>query len=345
MPAADAPPLTLADLSPANFAIVMATGILSIAAHQQGHEGVAFALLAVNVVAWLAVSGLTAARFFMHRARFLLDLRSHLRAPGFFTSVAGTGVLGGQCLVLGVGGRAAFVLAGVSAVLWVVLTYGIFTALTIEKDKPALDEGISGAWLLAVVATQTLAVLAALIAARLAQPWRLALNFMGLSMWLFGGMLYVWLISLIFYRYVFLRFAPRDLAPTYWINMGAMAISTLGGSLLVLNMPQAPFLEALGPFLKGGTVLYWATGTWWIPLLALLAAWKYLHSRYPLSYEPVYWGAVFPLGMYSAATHQMSLALGLDFLEPVARGFLYVAMAAWVLASAGLLRRVLGRFR
>jgi tellurite resistance protein TehA-like permease len=151
------------------------------------------------------------------------------------------------------------------------------------------------------------------------------------------------MISLIFYRYTFFRLAPTDLMPPYWINMGAMAISTLAGSLLVLNAPQAPFLEALAPCLKGGTVLYWATGTWWIPLLALLAAWKYVHRRHPLSYEPVYWGAVFPLGMYSAATHQMSLALGLDFLEPVARGFLYLAMAAWLLASAGLLRRVVRR--
>jgi hypothetical protein len=279
MPPAAAPRLTLADLSPANFAIVMATGILSIAAHQQGHEAVAFALLGVNIVAWFTVSGLTAARFALHRTRFLLDLRSHSRAPGFFTSVAGTGVLGSQCLVLGAGGRIAMLLAGLSAVLWLVLTYGIFTALTIEKEKPPLDEGISGAWLLAVVATQTLAVLAAFIAARTAQPWRLTLNFVGLSMWLFGGMLYVWLISLIFYRYVFLRFVPRDLGPTYWINMGAMAISTLAGSLLVLNAPQAPFLEALVPFLKGGTVLYWATGTWWIPLLASVGLLRRLAGR------------------------------------------------------------------
>ena len=54
--------------------------------------------------------------------------------------------------------------------------------------------------------------------------------------------------------------------------MGAMAISTLAGSLLIVNAPDAPFLRSLLPFIKGFTVFYWATGTWWIPMLAVLGA-------------------------------------------------------------------------
>jgi hypothetical protein len=46
------------------------------------------------------------------------------------------------------------------------LTYTIFTASPVkEDDKPTLDKGINGAWLLAVVATQSIAVLSALLAA------------------------------------------------------------------------------------------------------------------------------------------------------------------------------------
>jgi len=52
-------------------------------------------------------------------------------------------------------------------------------------------------------------------------------------MWLWGGMLYIWMISLIFYRYTFFKFSPGDLQPPYWINMGAMAISTLAGARLI----------------------------------------------------------------------------------------------------------------
>jgi tellurite resistance protein TehA-like permease len=154
-------------------------------------------------------------------------------------------------------------------------------------------------------------------------------------------MVYVWVISLIFYRYVFFRFRPEDLAPTYWINMGAMAISALAGALLVVNSPGAPFLTGLLPLLQGGTVLYWAVGTWWIPLLVGLATWRYLHHRHPFRYEVGYWGVVFPLGMYSAATHEMSRALGIGFLAPVGRGFFYLAAAAWLLTAFGLVRQLL----
>ena len=46
-------------------------------------------------------------------------------------------------------------------------------------------------------------------------------------------MLYIWIISLIFYRYTFFTISPSDLAPPYWINMGAVAISTLAGTMLL----------------------------------------------------------------------------------------------------------------
>lgn len=95
---------------------------------------------------------------------------------------------------------------------------------------------------------------------------RLEFNFLALSMWLWGGMLYLWMIALIFYRYYFFYFSPDDLSPPFWISMGAMAISTLAGSLLIMNSADAPYLESLLPFLKGFTIFYWATGTWWIPM-------------------------------------------------------------------------------
>ncbi len=149
-------------------------------------------------------------------------------------------------------------------------------------------------------------------------------------------MFYIWIISLIFYRYSFFAFSPGDLTPPYWINMGAMAISTLTGARLVENTPDAPFLAALLPFLKGFTVFYWATGTWWIPMLVVLAIWRHVIQRFPLRYDPLYWGAVFPLGMFSVATLHMMTALDLPFLDPLPWVMFLVAIAAWTLTFAGL---------
>jgi tellurite resistance protein TehA-like permease len=235
----------------------------------------------------------------------------------------------------------AVALAVLALVLWAGLTYTIFIAFTVKHHKPTLDKGISGAWLLAVVSTQSLAVLSALISARAGPGWRLELAFFALSMWLWGGMLYIWMMSLIFYRYTFFRLSPRDLTPPYWINMGAMAISTLAGSLLVVNAPQSPFLNDMLPFIKGFTVFYWATGTWWIPMLVVLGLWRHVYKRFPLRYNPLYWGAVFPLGMYSTCTHRLLQALDIHVLGFLAPLFLYLALAAWAAAFFGLARQVL----
>jgi tellurite resistance protein TehA-like permease len=228
-------------------------------------------------------------------------------------------------------------------VLWVCLTYTIFTAFTIKETKPPLEEGLTGGWLLAVVATQSIAVLTVPIAAHTEQPYRLELNFFALSMWLWGGMLYIWMISLIFFRYTFFRLFPGDLTPPYWINMGAMAISALAGARLIGNTPDAPFLRSLLPFLKGFTVFYWATGTWWIPMLAVLALWRHGHERFPLKYDPLYWGAVFPLGMYAVSTFEMARAMELEFLFWIPRTFTWVAIAAWTAAFGGLLAQLVRR--
>ena len=326
----------VADLSPAYFGMVMATGIVSIAAHLLGLPGVARALLVLNVGAYAVLWLLTLLRLAYHPRRFFADMADHLLGPGFFTTVAASAVLGAQLLTLADRYDVAAALWALAVVLWVALTYAIFAAFTIKEEKPALDRGIGGGWLLAVVATQSIAVLSALLAAR-GGPFRIELNFLALSMWLWGGMLYIWMMSLIFYRYTFFRFSPGDLSPPYWINMGAMAISTLAGSLLIANAADAPFLASLLPFLKGFTVLYWATGTWWIPMLAVLALWRYVRRRHPMRYDPLYWGAVFPLGMYAAGTHEMIAAMGFGFLAFLPEFFLYAALAAWTAAFAGLL--------
>jgi tellurite resistance protein TehA-like permease len=332
----------LATMHPASFAMVMATGIVSIGCELLGLPAVAWALLATNVLFYVTLWILTAGRVAWHRDRFLADVAHHGRAVGFFTTVAATCVLGSQILLVAGSWRVAvaFWIAGI--VLWAVVTYTVFTMLTVGAQKPSLAEGINGGWLLPVVAAQSVVVLGCQLANGMGPHAPLALFFC-LAMWLGGGMLYIWIISLIFYRYTFFVMSPSDLAPPYWINMGAVAISALAGTLLALAAPLSPLLQELLPFIKGLTLLFWATATWWIPMLLILGAWRHLYRRFPLRYDPLYWGAVFPLGMYAVCTFRLANMIDEPVLLIVPRVFLYVALAAWTLAFTGLAGSLVNR--
>ena len=336
---------SLETMSPGYFSMVMATGILSLAAHLLQVPVLPKALLALNWLLFAVIGALALAHLYWHPRRVRDDLFNHLNAPGFFTFVAACSILGSQSLLIGGSLRLAIAFGAIGLLAWVVFTYTIFTVLTVKQEKPELARGINGGWLLAVVATQSMSVLAGLVAPEVEQPLRLELNFFALSMWLWGGMLYIWMMSLIFYRYTFFTFSPADLSPPYWINMGAMAISTLAGSLLILNSPHAPFLLSMLPFLKGFTVFYWATGTWWIPMLVVLAIWRHGVRRFPFTYDPMYWGAVFPLGMYAAATLRMMQAMDLHFLGLLPRAMFGIGLAAWALLFGGQLRALFRQWR
>jgi tellurite resistance protein TehA-like permease len=328
-------------LPPNIFAMVMATGIVSLALSGAGHAILAHVLFWLNVGLYAILLALLLIRAVRYRADLTADLASHARAPGFFTMVAAPCVLGNQCvLVVGVS-AAGMTLWVVGVAFWLPLTYAMLPGLMEGTEKPKPEVGLNGAWLLTVVGTQAICVLACLLVPSLTEN---ALDepflFVALAFWLVGSMLYIWLIALIFHRILFLPLSPGELTPPYWINMGAMAISTLAGARLIAEAGRAPLLTELLPFLKGMTLLFWATATWWVPILLALGAWRHLRKHVPLTYDHSYWAAVFPLGMYAVCTQNLIRELRLPFLGPIAAVFVWVALTAWGLTFAGLVWHV-----
>jgi tellurite resistance protein TehA-like permease len=325
-----------ADLFPGYFALVMATGIISIACYLLEVNTLAVALLVINIVAYALLWLLLLLRLFLFFGRVKDDINNHMRGPGFFTVVAGTSVLGSQLLIVANQSRAASVLWLVALILWAVIMYTFFAAMTVRENKPSIETGLNGSWLLVVVATQSISVLGTLLVGHFTD-YREPILFFTLCMFLLGCMLYIPLITLIFYRFTFVNVTTASLTPPYWINMGAVAITTLAGARLIIAAPEWTLLGDVMPFLKGFTLFFWASGTWWIPLLLILGFWRHVYRRFPLRYDPQYWGMVFPFGMYTVCTFQLAKAINFPSLLVIPRYFIYLALTGWFAVSFGLL--------
>lgn len=322
-----------AGLDPGYFALVMATGIVSNAFFLEGHRALSDVLFAANLVAypWLWLITLVRA------ARFWPALRADLLDPSrvflFFTMVAATDVFGMSIGLRGFAG-VTLILWLIALALWLALTYLGFAVLLIRNHAEGADV-VQGAWLNAIVGTQSLVIVGGALALPAAHIGRQI--FIVLPMlWAVGLVLYGILVVLLCQRFFFSRIEPDEVAPPLWVVMGAAAISVNAGLILLTGGGATPFLASLQPFLGGTTLAVWAWATWWIPLLLLLGVWKHGVHRRPLGYSPLLWSIVFPLGMYAAATWRLSHFIAVPALANWSSVMAWIALAAWCVTAAGL---------
>ncbi len=323
-------------LDPDCFTFVMATGIVSDALYFLGERQISDALFAINVVAYPSLLAITLLRLMLFWRAIWTNFEDPQGAFAFFALIAGTDVLGAGLDLRGYGDLALWLWMG-AAVLWLMLIYLSFGALAFcVRSRPR--DILRGGWLLAIVATESLAILGT-IATSHRGGWAAFFSAPVHALWAIGMALYAIYIALFFYRLFFFRVHPNDITPATWVTMGAAAICVNAGSTLLLPGSDAtPVLNAMRPFILGATSCAWAWATWLIPLLALFGLWKHAIVGAPLVYVRLLWSLVFPLGMYAAATLRLSIVAELPALKSVAEVFGWIALTAWIVTALSGLR-------
>ncbi|MDR3690777.1 MAG: tellurite resistance/C4-dicarboxylate transporter family protein [Fimbriimonas sp.] len=329
----------VAGLNPSYFSIVMATGIVAMASSLNGMPAFGLALTWLNLAVYAVLWTLTLWRLIAYPKKLLADVQDVRKSFGFFTTVAGTNVLGVEAIRVLHQPAFAFGLWCVGVGLWFLFTYAVFYFAMAHARKPDWKEALGGGWLLAVVACQSCAVLGSQVS-KASEMLALASGFWFCS----GSLLYIVIIAAIFFRLTLFDLDASQVAPPYWINMGAISITTLAGTRIISDAPKFPgTMGSLLPFFSGITFLFWAFATWWIPLLILLGLWKHAVTRLPLSYTPSLWAMVFPLGMYATCSKMMESTFHVHTFGQISSFMAYVAIAVWVVVALGLAKSVISR--
>lgn len=325
------------NLSPSYFALVMATGIISTASHLQQHAVISAVLFWIANIAFALLLILFLLRLFFFFPNVKADLSSHAKGAGFLTLVAAGCILGNSyAQVHGAFAPAtAFWYFGMLA--WTVFIFSFLGKVVLEeREKPSPEKGLNGNWFLLVVSTQSLSILVGVLVSHLSLPAQLTI-FFSLFDFMLGAMLYLLLAPIIVYRLLFYLMKPEEVTPSYWINMGAAAITTLAGLMLLQNLRISPAFAVLYPWVYGAALLFWSIASFWIPLVLIMELWRYLVKRSPLQYTSGFWSGVFPLGMYSVCTWKLAEIVQLPFLRTLSIIFLYVALLAWISSFTGML--------
>jgi tellurite resistance protein TehA-like permease len=245
-------------LHPGYFALVMATGIVSIAMRNQNALPLSVTLLWLALIGYAVLAALTVWRLTRFRADIAADLADPRRAFGLFTFVAGTNVLGTR-LVADDRITAGVALLSVGLASWLVLGYVVpWTALLGRLRRPVLQDA-DGTWFIWVVASQSVAVLAAALEPVMATGRR-ELALLAVLSWSVGVFLYASTAVLVTARMLLYPFTPEDLTPPYWVAMGATAITVVAGARIV-QMADAPMVDATRGLVAGVSVVFWAFGT------------------------------------------------------------------------------------
>ncbi|SFE29041.1 tellurite resistance/C4-dicarboxylate transporter family protein [Blastococcus tunisiensis] len=321
------------ELTPGYFALVMASGIISVGMRLGGHITVSVLLLAVCATAFVVLVVLNVWRLIGHRDAVAEDFLDPARGFGFFTFIAGGNVLGVRLAMDGHIGVAA-ALAGVGFAAWLFLGYVIpWTAVLGRAERPVLTKA-NGTWFIWVVAGQSVATSAATL--QPAMPaLRDALAVVAVFSWSVSLFLYAAVGIMVSLRLLLFELRPTDLTPPYWVAMGASAITVLAGARIV-EMVDTPMVEATRGLVAGVSVSIWAFGTWLIPVLVAAGWWRHRTHRVPLRYEPSLWSMVFPMGMYAVAATYLSRADDLPLVGVVGAVGIWAAFAVWSLVLAAM---------
>jgi len=328
-------------LEPGYFALIMATGILSTAMRNRHAYALSVALLWIGLVCFTVLIILTVWRIASFSGDVRTDITDPRRGFGFLTFIAATEVLGVRINFDGYHEITAGLLA-VGVLAWLILGYGIPFSMLVGRLRP-ITQYANGSWFIWIVASQSIAVLAASIEPT-ATTLRRELAFLAVFSWSVGIFLYAAVGLLVAFRLLHDELRAADLTPPYWVAMGATAITVLAGAR-ILNMSDSPVLAATRAVVAGGSVAFWSFGTWLIPALLAAGWWRHVVRRFPLRYTPTAWSMVFPIVMYGVGSDVLGQADHLPGLSYIGEYENWVGLGVWLVTFVAMLQHLVQSVR
>mgnify|MGYP001772475452 FL=1 len=312
------------NFTPNWFTLTMGTGIVAIDLHNSPYHfpymiPITKFIWELNIVFFAVISLLFIARwvFFFEGAKKMLHhpVQSMFIGAipmGFATIVNGFILFDGNLYA-----HLDYYLWWIDAILAIIsgflVPFYMFTTHEHSLDK------MTGVWLLPIVPSEVAAASGGFVASHVDQIHGQYIIYTSYILWSLSVPLAMSILVILFFRLAVHGLPPKDMAVSIWlvlgpIGTGALAMFLLGqASSGVFYGTEFELFSRL--FFRVGFMigmLLWAYGLWWF-VMAIMTTLKYLKEGLPFNMG--WWGFTFPLGVFTAATIQVWIFTGFEFVK------------------------------
>ncbi len=313
------PKFVVKTFAPGWGASVMGTGVLSPIFSALSKHGIlpVFSLIMSQVFLVLAMAvalpvlGVTTWKWLRYPGTVKEELANPVKgamsvtfAGGFLVLAVAFGRAGMELFGAHLASVLVYLFAAIGGVLALYIGLVFLTDIFVRGNTPRAM--ITGAWFIPPVVTIIVPIA---LSPMMTAPTALSKELFWLS-WIFlgiGSLLYVVVVSTLFYRTATNPLPPPPLAPSLIIGMGPAGL--IGFNLLILaevaqrlEMPLPSLIETAAY----GGAMFWGFGLWWGVASAVVIKRGYKNLPFALSW----WGFTFPLGAWVVAGINIGATIG-----------------------------------
>ncbi len=308
----------------------MGTGVISLGLSADGWRLPSLVFLVIAAVGYIELV-LVEGRPVVLRPGSLRDSFSSLRGSlGAFTFAVGTLVLASRLVILGQTALAValFVVGGTAAVGCAYLVPANAMVRHFAAGRLGLGGGL---WLLWPVALDATSVAASSIS-RVGQVAPGPLAVLAAATWTLGLVIYLPLLAALLGRVVLTDVRLRELGPSYWVTMGAAALSCLAAANIAANPATRAFVNPnLATTAAEVALGMWFLATALLPVVCGLSLARTLSRSRLVGSPKELWLPVFPTGMYALASRTLGLTTHVVWLAQVGATAIWLAVAVFLI--------------
>src|SRR5574343_1996465 len=314
--------------APGWFAAVMGTGVLAMTTHTLAGQwawlgGLAEALHWFNNLLFvvLAVPWLT--RWLRYPAAAMQTMRHPVQANFYPTFSIALLVLAAQWLAFTPYVEVALTLWWLGVVVHFTFSFAVLFIMCSAEHVAA--EHVTPAQFIPAVGLVVMPLAGGPLLAHMdgaLREWALTINAIGLGA---GSMMYLGLLGLTLHRKYLHKPALGILTPTVWINLAPLGVIPVSLMNLAEQLPYPAAREVATVVM----LLLWGFGVWWLVMASLLTLAARTAGQLPFALS--WWGFIFPLGAFVAASLRLAPLTGIAGIDAVGVVCWSLLLALWLL--------------